>query len=445
MATRPIYGTGENYGEIVGYEEIPDSQTSIAKQINVTPQLFQPMSDNYALPTDIAQKSTINGNLVNSFYDPQSGNLTGYSVDVGDMRVTYGPDGQVRNAQPLKGDFLKDVTTELGPMALMALTMGGAGGLIGGAVNNALGMSLSTAAQSALGGALLGGGGAALTGGDVLKGAVLGGAGGYAGNVLGGSGDYNFNGPTADMPSMADLTGTSTLTGFEQYVGIPTDLGSLGGDVGALDDVQFDYPELDMPEVPQALEAPQAPAPQEVKFDFPELDMPEVPQAPELPEIAAPQEVKFDYPELDMPEPEVPAEPTPEPTGPFPEEVNTTLEDLNLTPAPEPVVDATEFNHEPISAPDTSLNDLQKLVLTNTIVPPIVKMVTTPEMPQPTTGFTYESDNKPNYDIKFDNPVHWADIKVPEFKLSDTVTSPYFTQSKTGQAQGPMLNAGSDA
>lgn len=202
MATRPIYGTGENYGEIVGYEEIPDSQTSIAKQINVTPQLFQPMSDNYELPTDIAQKSTINGNLVNSFYDPQSGNLTGYSVDVGDTRVTYGPDGQVRNAQSLKGDFLKDITTELGPMALMALTMGGAGGLIGSAVNNALGMSLSTAAQSALGGALLGGGGAALTGGDVLKGALLGGAGGYA------QGSGLFGGDPSIQAAMdADIAG----------------------------------------------------------------------------------------------------------------------------------------------------------------------------------------------------------------------------------------------
>jgi len=46
-------------------------------------------------------------------------------------------------------------------------------------LGSALAPSLSTAAQGALGGALLGGGSAALTGGNVLQGALLGGAGGY--------------------------------------------------------------------------------------------------------------------------------------------------------------------------------------------------------------------------------------------------------------------------
>ena len=46
-------------------------------------------------------------------------------------------------------------------------------------LGSALAPSLSTAAQGALGGALLGGGSAALAGGNVLQGALLGGAGGY--------------------------------------------------------------------------------------------------------------------------------------------------------------------------------------------------------------------------------------------------------------------------
>ena len=172
---RPIYGTGDNYGEILGYEEVPTAATSIASKINVAPATpFQGMSDNYQLDQDIVQKLDIGGIPVQAFYDSQTGNLTGYSADVNDTRITYSPTGEVRSAESLKGSF-GDFLKEVAPIALTALTAGGAGSTIGGL----LAPSASTATQAAIGGAVLGGGGAAATGNNVLSGALLGGLGGY--------------------------------------------------------------------------------------------------------------------------------------------------------------------------------------------------------------------------------------------------------------------------
>lgn len=96
----------------------------------------------------------------------------------GDTYKQYSPTGEPVRTGQFKdvgnfGDLLKDAYTALGPIPLLALTAGGAGGLLG----NSLGLTGTTA--NVAGGALLGGGNAALTGGNVLKGAVLGGAGGY--------------------------------------------------------------------------------------------------------------------------------------------------------------------------------------------------------------------------------------------------------------------------
>lgn len=67
------------------------------------------------------------------------------------------------------------------PFIQMALLATGAGGLLGNAL---LGSGASQVAANALGGAILGGGTSALTGGDVLKGALMGGAGGALSGYL---------------------------------------------------------------------------------------------------------------------------------------------------------------------------------------------------------------------------------------------------------------------
>lgn len=74
--------------------------------------------------------------------------------------------------------MLKETGRELGPIALAALTAGGAGGLLGSS------LGLTGTAANVAGGALLGGGGAALTGGNVLKGALLGGASSYVSSLI---------------------------------------------------------------------------------------------------------------------------------------------------------------------------------------------------------------------------------------------------------------------
>lgn len=98
----------------------------------------------------------------------------------GDPYAKYSPSGESEGTGQFKESggplqLLKEMGREVGPIALAALTAGGAGGLIGGA----LAPTASLATQGAIGGALLGGGGAALTGGNVLKGAAMGGLGGY--------------------------------------------------------------------------------------------------------------------------------------------------------------------------------------------------------------------------------------------------------------------------
>lgn len=173
MALRPIYGSGENYGDILGYEEIPEEVTSIPTKITVPEQpVFTGMSDNYQGSEDIVKNMTINGVPVKGFYDG-SGNLTGYAADVNDTRIWYSPEGEVREAQSLKGNFLKDIATELGPMAITALTMGGGGTFLG----SVLAPTASTAVQTAIGNALIQGVGAEAAGGDFLKGALTSAAG----------------------------------------------------------------------------------------------------------------------------------------------------------------------------------------------------------------------------------------------------------------------------
>jgi hypothetical protein len=71
---------------------------------------------------------------------------------------------------------MKNLLKGVAPIALSALTAGGAGGLLG----STIAPTASTALQGAVGGGLLGAGGAALTDNNILQGALLGGVGGYA-------------------------------------------------------------------------------------------------------------------------------------------------------------------------------------------------------------------------------------------------------------------------
>lgn len=101
----------------------------------------------------------------------------------GDAYKQYTPTGEYIKAGQFKdtgnfGDLLKDAYTAVGPIAMAALTAGGAGSLLGSS------LGLTGTAANVAGGALLGGGNAALTGGNVLKGAVLGGATSYVSSLI---------------------------------------------------------------------------------------------------------------------------------------------------------------------------------------------------------------------------------------------------------------------
>lgn len=106
----------------------------------------------------------------------------------GQSYKTYSPNMQEIGTGAFKdvgnfGDLLKTAGQDLAPLAAMALTMGGTGGLLGSALT---GGSLSGTAASALGNALISGGAGALTGQDPLKAALLAAGGTYAGSLFGG-------------------------------------------------------------------------------------------------------------------------------------------------------------------------------------------------------------------------------------------------------------------
>lgn len=98
----------------------------------------------------------------------------------GDPYQQYSPTGEYIKSGNFQnqggfGSMLKSVATDLAPVLLAAAGGAGFGGLLGGAIAP----TASAAVQGGIGGALIGGGGAALTGQNIVKGALLGGAGGY--------------------------------------------------------------------------------------------------------------------------------------------------------------------------------------------------------------------------------------------------------------------------
>lgn len=113
----------------------------------------------------------------------QRGGLASWSA-LGEGAVSYtaqqGPDGKVYFVPSWGSTSDRGLIAPLASIGLGLLAPG-----LGSAIGSSLGAS--GAAASALGGAVLGGGVSAATGGDILKGAALGGLGGYASGALGGS------------------------------------------------------------------------------------------------------------------------------------------------------------------------------------------------------------------------------------------------------------------
>lgn len=180
---------------------------------------------------------TINGVGVHPIYgtvagtggdDPNAGassGIVGYSggiQHIGDQDYTaqYDASGNLLGYRPYAGEsFFSSTIKPLLPIAAAVLAPG-LGELIGGATG------LTGAGLSAATGATLGGGIAALTGQDVLKGAALGGLGGYAGSSLGdalkGAGPIDTNG--WDMASAANYD---------------AGLQGVGSNLGGLSDLQL--------------------------------------------------------------------------------------------------------------------------------------------------------------------------------------------------------------
>ena len=104
-------------------------------------------------------------------YGPRS--LGGFTQQIGDTLYVYDTKGQLLRTQDTDRSFGEQIAP-LASIALMALSAGGAGTLLGGM----LAPAAQAATQAALGGALLGGGMTALTGGnskDILTSAIKGG------------------------------------------------------------------------------------------------------------------------------------------------------------------------------------------------------------------------------------------------------------------------------
>ena len=120
------------------------------------------------------------------------------------------------------------VVKKIAPVAIPILTFALPG--IGTAIGTALGAT-GTAA-SALGGAVIGAAGSAITGGNILKGALLGGLGGAAGGFLGG-GEAAGTG-AFDVAGNADILGGSSAISLGNT--LPS-LGSGGFDVGGNPDI----------------------------------------------------------------------------------------------------------------------------------------------------------------------------------------------------------------
>jgi hypothetical protein len=170
-----------------------------------------PMAFNTDMLEGVTQNGAGDGGMADfgsaRFKDPASRGIDGSKRNQNNVKVKYKTnedgtkeiDGYIVNAGAVKGTKnhtallyeydkygrFKGANTDMEEkgiegaaplvgMAMMAMTAGGAGGLIGSKINSGLGLGLGTSGQAALGGAAMGAGSSALTGGNPVKGALMG-------------------------------------------------------------------------------------------------------------------------------------------------------------------------------------------------------------------------------------------------------------------------------
>ncbi len=129
------------------------------------------------------------------------------------LSYEYDKDGNFKGANTDTEEKGLEGAAPLVGMLASALTLGGAGGMIGSKLNAGLGLGLGTAGQAALGGAAIGGGTSLLTGQNPLKGAALGGMGGAI-SAWNPAGKLGFAGSQAKaVNSLIGTVGRSAVTG----------------------------------------------------------------------------------------------------------------------------------------------------------------------------------------------------------------------------------------
>ena len=184
----------------------------------------------------------------NELYSKSTGQPLNYNTNSGGLKLNYDiqtlPDGTVVPvATKRQSDWMKFRENVLKPGVAIALSTLGAP-VIGAALAPGAGL----AAQGALGGAIAGTGSAALTGGDLLQGALLGGAGGYlrgAASVPAQDSIYSLANGTPNLDYMgggqgltstgaANLPSMNGAQGLQILAGVPSEtlagaLSTFGG------------------------------------------------------------------------------------------------------------------------------------------------------------------------------------------------------------------------
>lgn len=140
------------------------------------------------------------GESATNYYAP--GELGGFSQKDGDYVNFYDLNGTLVDRQKWNESALKSAWSDLGPVAMAALTMGGGAGALGNAL-----FGLEGAAAAGAGGALAGGVNAAMTDQNILTGALKGGLGSAGALQLGDTGvtlgDVNKAVSFIENPSLA--------------------------------------------------------------------------------------------------------------------------------------------------------------------------------------------------------------------------------------------------
>lgn len=176
------------------------------------------------------------------YFSKATGAPIEYNQNSGGLRLNYRldalPDGTIIPIATKRSSswvqFRDNTLKPAAAFAAAAFTAGGGAGLLG----STLAPTLAPAAQSALGGALLGGGTSALTGGNVLQGALLGGGGGFASG--GGFGDLGGLGASGTGPGYYDeITGQFIRDANGGLLG-PLTNATSGTNIGSMSGYSYD-------------------------------------------------------------------------------------------------------------------------------------------------------------------------------------------------------------